>query len=459
MDEATIATNRFGLGSAPEVPPPADPHSWLSQQITRYDPAADAATMAPVAAKIRAAVERRHARKLDRAAPPPAMATEAKQEMQSEETYRAQLEFFPAGGARVAQAIATRTPFIERLIYFWSNHFAVSADGAHMRALVGDFENAAIRPHVTGNFRDMLRAVEQHPAMLRYLTQIRSAGPNSPAAKRGRRKLGYNENLAREIMELHTLGVRSGYQQVDVVQFALALTGWTYQAAAGPTPEGKPTFFFRAAWHEPGTRTVLGQRFDQADVGQGEAILDFLVRQPATGRHIATKLARHFAGDDPPAAMIERLVTAFQKSNGDLPTVYRALIASPEAWAAGPVKFKTPWEWTVSALRGLDLGSVDMFSMVKWIEVLGQPLWTPGAPAGFDDIAASWAGPDALVRRVEAAPELTQWAIEYGRDPLDNAKRMLGGDLSAPTSAALRGAESIAQGVTLALVAPEFLKR
>lgn len=245
----------------------------------------------------------------------------------------------------------------------------------------------------------MLAAVEQHPGMLVYLDQVRSIGPGSEmgqlARRRGGRR-GLNENLAREILELHTLGVNGGYTQADVTELARALTGWTVSGMArGPVGRSivqasqRGSFAFADALHEPGARRILGRTYAQPGERQAHAALADLARHPSTARHLATKLSRHFAGDDPPPAMVERLARAYQSSGGDLPTVYRAIINSPEAWAERPVKFKTPWEWTVSSFRALGARQVSPKVAATLLRELGQPTWQPGSPAGYADIAAN----------------------------------------------------------------------
>ena len=202
----------------------------------------------------------------------------------------------------------------------------------------------------------------------------------------------------------------------------------------------------------------MGRRYAQAGEAQGRAILEALAAQPATARHLATKLARHFAGDQPPPAMVERLTQAYLASGGDLPTVYRAIVDSPEAWAAGAPKFKTPWEWTVSVFRGLGMKQVEGEIAGNVFNQLGQPAWKPGSPAGWDDIAASWAGPDALVRRVEVAERIAE-KVPSTVDPRALAERMLPGALTPATAQAIARAESPTQGMALLFVAPEMLRR
>jgi uncharacterized protein (DUF1800 family) len=274
-------------------------------------------------------------------------------------------------------------------VHFWANHFAVSVDKVPVVGLAGALEADAIRPHVLARFEDMLLAAALHPAMLVYLDQAQSIGPQSMAALRAAqrqqpRRRGLNENLAREILELHTLGVRSGYTQDDVTEFARALTGWTLAglpgAEAGEADSGG--FAYRPALHEPGSRTVLGRAYAQPGEAQARAILHDLATAPATAKHIATKLARHFVADDPPPALVQGLAEAFQRSGGDLPTVYRALIVARESWAHATSKFKTPWEWAVSSLRALGRSEVAPLQATGLMNQLGQPVWRPGWPAG-----------------------------------------------------------------------------
>ena len=462
MSPGAIAMNRFGLGARPGDTVPADPHRWLIDQFDRFDvrPAAFAALddAGAVVQRYREAQQaRRRQAKADDAVAAAPVVKLARQDFRQDvqALYRAGVQ------ARVDSALATPAPFVERMVHFWSNHFCVSVDNAPVAAFAGAFERDAIRPHVLGSFADMLLAVEQHPAMLIYLNQAQSIGPNSPAAARAPdRRRGLNENLAREIMELHTLGVRSGYSQADVTEFARALTGWTVDGLGpgGAEAGSADRFAFRPARHEPGARVILGRRYAQSGEDQARAVLMDFARAPATARHVATKLARHFAGDDPPPAMVARLAASFAAGNGDLPTVYRALIASPEAWAAAPAKFKTPWEWTVSSLRGLGRTAAGELPIAAMQAQLGQRVWKPGSPAGWDDVAASWAGPDALVRRVEIAQRL---ASQLG-DTLDAralAPAILPAALSPATAEQIAHSESRTSALALMLVSPDFLRR
>ena len=494
MAKASIALNRFGLGGRPGDAPGSDPARWVLDQFDRYETRPQAiAALAPsssIASELteylrEVRVLQREKRITARAKPAmetePAMRSSAMQPIPGQEKaddpvaqarraarLQARDHYAGAISARALVALNSPAPFAERLVHFWANHFAVSADKLEMVGLAGSFEFEAVRPHVLGKFGDMLHAVERHPAMLIYLDQAQSVGPNSPFGQTtGRRgqKLGLNENLAREILELHTLGVRTGYSQADVTEFARAMTGWTVAGLGrgrGPAyagGEGLPgSFVFAPRLHEPGARTILGKSWPQQGEAQAASVLDLLATHPATARHIATKLARHFAGDEPPPALVGKLEKAFLSSNGDLPTVYRALVEAPECWVTQPVKFKSPWEWTISALRGLGAQQLPPMAMNGLMTQLGQPVWKPGSPAGWDDVAGSWAGPDAIMRRVEAAERLAQRT----RDTIDARQRaaeLFPGALSESTAQSIARAESPGQGVALMLVAPEFMRR
>lgn len=457
---AAIALNRFGLGVRADEPWPGDAKGWLLAQFESYvaQPPAWSALPSSAALLVGYGDLLRAQRQAD-------ATTEvaARQQLAAEVRER----YSAAVSARIATALVTPAPFAERLVHFWANHFAVSIEKPSIGSIAGAFEVEAIRPNVFGSFEAMLVAVERHPAMLIYLDQIRSIGPESVAGRRAaaadpERRRGLNENLAREILELHTTGVRSGYSQDDVTELARALTGWSVGASAAPygtrTSAEPGRFVFVPALHEPGARSVLGERFEPAGEGQVLAILRRLALASTTARHIATKLARHFTGDVPAPALVDRLANAFLKSGGDLPTVYRALIDSPEAWQPEPAKFKTPWEWMVSALRGLGWRDLRGQELAPMLAQLGQPTWRPGSPAGFDDSAASWAAPDALMRRVELAQ---RFAARAGGalDARALGPQLLPGGLSAATDMAIARADSPATAIALLLAAPEFMRR
>jgi uncharacterized protein (DUF1800 family) len=465
MNPTCIALNRFGLGARADEAAPADPRRWLLEQLGRYEALPAAWTAQPRTGALLADYTDRQ-RMVRTAAEAEKQAARKMLQRQARDVYLA------AAGARLTSALNTQAPFAERLVHFWANHFAVSVDKVPVVGLAGAFELDAIRPHVMGRFEDMVLAVARHPAMLLYLDQANSIGPDSVAARRLAQRpdaphRGLNENLAREAMELHTLGVRSGYTQADVTEFARALTGWGIAGAAGPrraamfTANDSDTdsgFEYHPALHEPGSRTVVGRTYADSGEGQARAILHDLATASATAQHVAFKLARHFVADDPPPALVQRLASAFERSGGDLPTVYRALVESPEAWTGTTAKFKTPWEWAVSSLRALNRREMPAMQVAALMNQLGQPTWRPGSPAGYDDIAATWAAPDALLRRVEVAQRIAGQAGDT-IDARTLAPRLLPGALGPDTTAALARAESPGSALALLLVAPEFLRR
>lgn len=454
MSAAAIALHRFGLGARPDEPALEQPGRWLLGQLASYDPSPPAwqpaaRTPALVGAWLRQQSAVRQAPEAQRSGIREAYLRQGRD------------DYVTAVGARLASALQSPAPFIERLVHFWSNHFAVSVDKLLIIGLAGGFEADAIRPHVLGRFEDLLLAAASHPAMLLYLDQAQSVGPRSRvgtrASERPQRPRGLNENLAREILELHTLGVRSGYTQDDVTEFARALTGWTLPADE-PADAGTATFRFVAAMHEPGTRTVMGRSYAEAGEQQARAIIRDLAGSPATAHHIARKLARHFVADDPPPALVQRLARVFEQSGGDLPAVYRELVAAPEAWAAPATRFKSPFEWVVSALRAVGRQELPTQQAVNLMNQLGQPVWRPGSPAGYDDTSAAWAAPDALLRRVEVAQRL---AAQAGPsvDARLLAPLVLPGVLGRDTATAIAKAESAGTALALLLVSPEFLRR
>jgi uncharacterized protein (DUF1800 family) len=364
-------------------------------------------------------------------------------------------------------AATTARPFAERLVRFWSNHFAISVDKFQASLFAGPMEREAIRPHLAGRFADMLLAVERHPGMLVYLDNAQSVGGDSrlgaQSARRAQRnpearKRGLNENLAREILELHTLGVDGGYVQDDVVELARAITGWSVARPADRDQRVSDAFVFRAAAHEPGARRVLGKGYAAAGETQGEAILRDLAVHPATARHLSLKLARHFVADQPPPALVERMAKAYLASGGELAALYRAMVEDDAAWSPTAGKFKSPEDFVVSALRACQLrDDADLALSVRLLGQLGQPVFQPRSPAGFGDVAADWGGPDALFKRVQAAQALAE-RLPASADATPQAigEASLGMGLDGETAKALRRAESVQQGVALLLASPAF---
>jgi uncharacterized protein (DUF1800 family) len=352
--------------------------------------------------------------------------------------------------ARINAALVAEIGFAERLVWFWSNHFCVSAD--KIQSMSGAYEREAVRPHVLGRFADMLLAVVGHPAMLFYLDNWVSMGPNSVAGIN--RTRGLNENLAREILELHTLGVRTGYTQDDVIGLAKVLTGWTL-IPAGDNPEHGGEFAFNRRLHEPGPQTVLGRTYDDAGVEQGRAVLRDLAVHPSTATHIATKLVRHFVADVPPAQLVAKLAAAFRDTAGDLKEVSKALISSLEAWSLPPGKLKRPSEWVISMVRAAGTPA-DAARFTGGQANLGEPLWRPPSPKGYADDESTWI--DGMGRRLDLANSFAE-RIANRVDPRHIMEAVLGSTSSAETIQAVTRAESRQQALTLLFMSPEFQRR
>lgn len=490
-----LAANRFGLGLRPGDPPlTGDVGRWFAPQWDGFDPNPPTLANLPGRSQLADAVlqlrdlqqesraERRgrgdgdmagddamRANAADAPAAPPRPAASPEQRA----ARRALRDIYAgAAQARVQTALDSDTPFMERWVHFWSNHFAVSVDKIACLPFAGDFEFRAIRPNVRGSFLNLLRAAVFHPAMLLFLDQAQSVGPDSPLlaryasrARQNGRQLGLNENLAREIMELHTLGVRSGYNQADVTAFARALTGHSVAGLArgparrlsGGTAAGESVFI--DALHQPGEQRIMGRLYAQNGAAQADAILSDLASHAATARHIAHKLAVHFVADDPPPTLVQKLADGFAASGGDLGTLARTLITAPEAWAATPPKFKTPWDWGISAMRALGIGqNSNMRLNIGLFDQLGQTIWRPGSPAGFADAAANWAGPAALADRVDAAERLCA-LLPAGVDPNARAMQILADAIDPATASAIARADSAQQGMALTILSPIFLRR
>jgi len=464
---SAIAANRFGLGARPGdlETIKGNGRDWLSAQLKNAPPRlTDAALRSSSEILVQALDLRREIRASRQAASSGEGASGAQIAALLKVPQLLRPIYIEEATARFKQAVATDRPFVERLTQFWTNHFAVSVDKNLVLGLAGSFEREAIRPNVLGNFNDMLLAVEQHPAMLLYLDNHLSVGPNSKAAhnigrRHTERKIGINENLAREILELHTLGVGGGYTQTDVTTFAEVITGWSIGGEQGRRAQGEPgKFLFRPELHEPGAQVVLGKRYADTGYDQGVAVLRDLANNHSTARFIATKLARHFVADDPPAKAVDRIAQAYITSGGNLPTVYRALIEAPDAWTQPLAKYKTPSDYIVSSYRGLQVPADAGRSPLAAFELLGQRNYSPGSPAGWPDRSADWDGASALMKRIEWADAVGQ-RLGNRRDAAELAPQVLGETLSSATRTAIAHAASGAQALTLLLAAPEFMRR
>src|SRR5436190_5120315 len=358
--------------------------------------------------------------------------------------------------ARLQRGMIADCGFTERLVAFWSNHFCISANkGGPARMWAGSFEREAIRPHVLGRFADMLKAVEQHPAMLFFLDNQQSLGPDSRAGRT--RKRGLNENLAREIMELHTLGVGGGYSQQDVTSLARIITGWTFAGRQGQL--GTPgSFVFNANAHQPGPQQLLGKTYGDNGVAQGEAALADLARHPSTAKSIATKLARHFVAYEPRAPLLARLQQVFGSSDGDLRAVTAALLDSDEAWEAPLTKLRSPYEFLVATGQLLARIPEDPARYLNGLNQLGQPLWAPAGPNGFPDTNAAWAAPEGMKLRLDISAQLAS-RLGGNIEPRDLLELVAGEAASAETRQAIERAETRPQALALLLMSPEFQRR
>lgn len=396
------ALNRFGLGAHPgQARTLDDPRGWLEAQLDGGPPP----LAAPVpdddeAARVFQAY-RRAARARDR---------DALEEAVRGVTGLAVQE----SSAVLTTRVVSARPFVERWIAFWSNHLCVSAAaGLRVRAFAGGYERQVIRRYALGRFDEMVLASARHPGMLLYLDNAQSVGPESRLARRprrggagGDRLRGLNENYARELLELHTVGVDGGYTQDDLVALARIFTGWTVSGLGGPLEGsgrrmGGVGFRFLAPAHDPGSKTVLGRRYGAGPEAGVEVIRD-LCRRPDTARFAAGKLARHFIADDPPAAAVDALAHRWLETEGDLREVARTLIRLDEAWAPEHRKFRTPQDWLVALLRAVHAREAPR-AVVGVLRQLRHPLWAPPSPAGYSDLERDWGDPDSLMNRAELA--------------------------------------------------------
>ena len=458
---ATIAANRFGLGARPgdlnAIGNQAE--SWLLDQLQGPSRLSTPIAKLPDSASVLNEVLA--AREMQRESRKKAADGEA---VKKDYAARVRRLYMEQTLARFSNAAQTDYPFHERLVHFWSNHFAVSADKQPLPAIAGLFEKEAIRANLGGSFAELLLAVEKHPAMILYLDNQRSAGLNAEIVKRANRrkrqqKIGLNENLAREILELHTLGVDGGYRQKDVTAFAKVLTGWSVGGGKGRFNQGVPgRFTFRQELHEPSSQVILGRRYQLFGVDQGEAVLRDLAVDPKTADHIATKLVRHFVADQPPAELVESISKKFQQSGGDLPTVHRALVEAAQPWQSVLAKYKSPEDFIISAYRAFRFVPKDVRALFRTMEQLGQPTYRPGSPAGWPDTADHWGGADALYKRIAWANAASEYASRVS-NPVDVGKEVLGAAFSEATRKAVSRAESLVQGTTLLLVSADFQRR
>ncbi|QPF93514.1 DUF1800 domain-containing protein [Bradyrhizobium commune] len=478
--EAVLALHRFGMGPRPGsiAAVGTDPRGALIAELDR-PLVLSAATNLPTSAKAFRTVADANARRTARAkqaqqqakkqqmASAPAMSEDQTQapgqgsekdaaEMAAKQAAEAVPDpgrpmYLQEAKLRTEAALAAEIGFAERLVWFWSNHFCISAN--KIQSMSGAYEREAIRANTLGRFVDLLLAVEGHPAMLFYLDNLESMGANSIAGIN--RNRGLNENIAREIMELHTLGVRTGYTQDDVISFANVMTGWTL-VPPGVDPQHGGEFTFNPRLHEPGGQTVLGKRYEQEDAEQGRAVLRDLAANPATATHVATKLARHFVADEPPPALIEPMAKTFRDTEGDLKQVAITMVSSDEAWRGPPSKLKRPSEWVIGMVRATGITVVDPVRYTGGQELLGEALWRPSAPKGYPDDEASWI--DGVGRRLDVANNFAE-RITGTADPQAIIEDVFASEIGADVKQAVGRAESRQQALALLFMSADFQRR
>jgi uncharacterized protein (DUF1800 family) len=478
--QAALAAHRFGLGEPSLNSIGGDAPGWLQAQIGPAQPQRGQDLVGGVEGLKRFTEFVRSRRQIRSAAGQPinngeSMGTPAEMGAPDSSIEREFAQHFRQLvqndlRARLATAATSTAPFNERLAWFWANHFTVSMAKPSTRGVAGAFEREAIRPHIGGDFQALLQAAVTHVGMLRYLDNDQSAGPNSQIVRRlarrsrngdmpGPRVTGLNENLAREVLELHTLGVNGGYSQADVTEFARVLTGWRVPLRELLQGDSSVTGArFDPTWHEPGPKTVLGKRYAEGPEALRQVLHD-LALHPSTAKFVATKLARHFVADEPPAELVTQLEASFRKTGGDLPALYRTLVQSPLAWAPQQAKLKTPEEFVVSTARVLKLGEQAFGRNPDGaINQLGQRVMGAPSPAGWPDRAEEWLGPDAVWKRVEWA---TRVANGTGRhlDARALAAASLGPLLTESTARQIERAADGPQALALLLLAPEFQRR
>jgi uncharacterized protein (DUF1800 family) len=426
---AAQALIRFGLGRKGSDPLPSDPRGWLAGQVRAPDSA--------MPSGLPSSADGLRARMQDfKDKPPPGQSETAR-------LYRRDVT------AQLARLVTAEAPFRERLVTFWANHFTVSRRNGGVAGMACAYVREAIRPHVTGRFHDMLMAVMRHPAMLLYLDNATSVGPHSPLGLR--RQLGLNENLARESLELHTVSPASGYTQADVTTYAAILTGWGIDMHR---PD--PGFAFHPQMHEPGNKTLMGRTFPEGEEG-GVEMLAFLAAHPATHRHLATKLVRHFVADNPPPAAVARIEGVLRDTQGDLGAASIALTELPEAWTPF-AKLRMPEDYVIAVARAVNLPEGEPLNLLGPVNRLGQPPYSAPFPIGWPDTAAEWAGPQEIMSKVDWAYSFSARAAQHVAAE-DVASAALGPLLRPAIMQAIQHAGSRQEALTLLFTSPDFQRR
>ncbi|MEC4724683.1 DUF1800 domain-containing protein [Shewanella sp. D64] len=445
---AVIAVNRFGYGAkAGELEQAKqDPKSFLINQLQPISFNQDLPNSHQLLRQLaQYHQEKKQAKKLRK-----------KTSNQAPLSFKKIMPFFRASYTELCadsihQTISSSNSMMWRLLDFFSNHFSVSAQGPMMTTLAPTLEREAIAPYLLGSFSDMLVAVVHHPAMLKYLNNEQSFGPNSKAGKKGK---GLNENLAREILELHTLGVNSGYTQEDVIELAKGISGWSI---AKPSIDDKNGFYYRKRGHEPGLRRLLNKIYTEKGEAQGIAMLRSLAMEPKTAEHVCYKLARHFIADEPSRVLVKRLSERWLATQGNLQQVVLSLIDSPESWAPISQKFKSPREHLISTYRGLSLSVNKPRKLISMLTTLGQQPFKANSPKGYGDNELSWNGANALLVRID-------WSVNVVHRKRNIEVKLLipqlfGQQISERSYLEISRAESRENALVLLLMSRDFLRR
>lgn len=476
-----IAMNRFGYGADRKSVKALsnsktlqDAQTWLIKQLYDYDlPASEWTSAMAIEGQYYYSKSKSEAKKIEmQSVDTINVSGKSSANIMSMQNFKKSRRSYIESARNLAQQTAlaninSKQPLQARLLDFFSNHFSVSRANLIITLLTPTLEVEAIAPALTGHFSEMLQAVTQHPAMLVYLNNERSTGPNSKMGLRRRKNNrpnanGLNENLAREILELHTLGVGSGYAQNDVVELAKAITGW---GVGSIRRDEAPKFKYRAQENEPGTRTVLGKKYRRPNAGkgnaQGLAILHDLAQHPATAKHVSYKLAKHFISDNPSQSLVQNMQKTWLKTNGHIPSVVETLIKHEDSWQMQSQKLKSPREFVISACRACGVKKPAP-NLYETLEILGHGLFNAGSPAGYPDDQQAWLGASALNSRIEWANHFASVIAKrqgIKGEPTALANFALGPLLTSNTLEYLKRAESKQQALALMLMSPDFQRR
>ncbi|MDT1062918.1 DUF1800 domain-containing protein [Paracoccus sp. CPCC 101403] len=454
FDSPQAAAIRLGYGLSPLTPPPPSPVALLQGIAASTRTGAEAVSTAQAQKRALRLNELRKARDSGEA---------AKEEFQAYNVENSRLTVRDLQ-RRLARAVEDPTGFGERLAQFWSDHFTVRPDGVQTNALAMAFHDEAIRPHINGRFEDLFFAADTHPMMLVYLNQNTSRGPNSQMARRRAEKaFGLNENLAREAMELHSLGVGAPYTQRDVRELAELMTGLSYSAKDG--------FSYRPQIAEPGAETVLGKSY--GGKGPGElrdirAAFRDIARRPETAQFVSRKLAVHFVSDSPSPELVDAMAATWRDTNGQLPQVYRVMLTHPETMASLRAKVRQPFDLMVAGFRALGVTGDQVRHLdfpnlpgltANHMMLMGQPWLRPTGPDGWAEGPEAWIEPQLLAARISWAMRAPRNLVPQLPDPRELLDTALGDTRSDQLAWAVPKAESQAEGVALVLASNDFNRR